>query len=270
MFLEIILAGLVAYSAHLSAGNASTRVNDRIAAAAKGLDRSISVVEQKVDELHIKLDTNQVRLMRALTWHDYVQTLHVKGAKYKGDNLYVLREKKTVTTANLATKEVREVNGSFTLYKSFTEDTEKLYADTHLVYEKMGNGEIKVYDDYGRIYMHTNSDNETRTYRPDGKMQSIRWADGAVWYYKYDEKGNVVEVESYNMSANSRKPPPSRAVMAKWRECAQQNSVTACVKVCTMERGGEWSQQSYLMIHDDTCFNHCKARQMGKCGPKPT
>ena len=71
----------------------------------------------------------------------------------------------------------------------------------------MGNGEIKVYDDYGRIYMHTNLDNETRTYRPDGKMQSIRWADGAVWYYKYDEKGNVVEVESYNMSANSRRPP---------------------------------------------------------------
>ena len=271
MFLEIILAGLVAYSAHLSAGKSATRVNGHIDAAAMGLHKSISSVGKKVDELHVKLDTNQVRLMRALTWHDYVQTLHVKGAKYKGDNLYVLKEKKTVTTANLATKEVKEVNGSFTLYKSFVEETEKLYADTHLVYEKMGNGEIKVYDDYGRIYMHTNLENETRTYRPDGKMQSIRWSDGAVWYYKYDEKGNVDEVESFNMSATSRRPPPSRAVIAKWHECAQQASVTECVKACNKKRGGaEWSQQMDLMIHDDTCFNHCKARQLGKCGPKPT
>ena len=124
MFLEIILAGLVAYSASLSARHAASGVNGNIAASARMLGQHISVVEKKVDELHIKLDSNQVRLMRALTWHDYVQTLHVKGAKYKGDNLYVLKEKKTVTTANLATKEVREVNGSFTLYKtprSFTQ-----------------------------------------------------------------------------------------------------------------------------------------------------
>lgn len=266
MFLEIILAGLVAYSASLSARHAASRVNDRVDATTMKLERHIS---KKIDELHIKLDSNQVRLMRALTWHDYVQTLHVKGAMYKGNNLYMLKEKRIVTTANLATKVVKEVSGSFTLYKSFVEGTEKLYADTHLIYEKLGDGEIKVYDDYGRIYMHTNHEHDTYTYRPDGKTLSIKWSDGAVWYYKYDDRGIVVAVETYNMTPTSKRPPASQAEVMKWRECAQQNSVPECVKACNKEKGGEWDTLMGVIAHDDGCLNYCKSKQTSACGSMP-
>ena len=84
MFLEIILAGFVAYCAHSSANNAADRVSKEIANSTAYLDKKISQVGQKVDNLSIKIDRNQLELMNALTWHDYIQTLHIKGAKYKG------------------------------------------------------------------------------------------------------------------------------------------------------------------------------------------
>ena len=269
MFLEMILAVVVAHSAHRSAEEAASGVIGAVDAAAVKVERHLSVVEKKVDQLHVKMDTNQVRLMRALTWHDYVQTLHVKGAKYKGDELYVLKERRTVTTANLATKVVKEVNGSFVLYKSFNDDTERLYADTILVYERMGGGEIRIYDDYGRLHMHTNQDRDTYYYRPDGKTQSIRWSDGAVWYYKYDDKGNVEEVEAYGMTPTSRRPPVSQAAVRKWRECAQKHSVPACVNRCNDERGAPEYNVITGMMTDNGCFNECKGKQTRVCGSMP-
>lgn len=272
MFLEIILAGLVAYSAHSSANkaaaSASASVIGAINESTMKLERHISIVEQKVDQLNIKLDTNQARLMRALTWHDYIQTLHVKGAKYKGDNLYVYKEKKTVTTANLVTKEVKEVNGNFTLYKSFNEDTEKLYADSHLVYERFASGEIRVYDDNGRLYQKSVPGHETYTYLPSGKPQTIKWADGSVWLYHYDKNGVVTSVESFDMTATSIKPV-SQAEVNKWRECAQQNSVPKCMNECNGRRGSSYWDSFSGAYHDNGCFNECQSRQYSACGKKP-
>lgn len=272
MFLELILAGLVAHSAHTSANRAAAAAAASVIGAINEstmkLERHISIVEQKVDQLNIKIDTNQARLMRALTWHDYIQTLHVKGAKYKGDNLYVFKEKKTVTTANLATKEVKEVNGSFTLYKSFVEETEKLYADTHLVYEKFASGEIRVYDDNGRLYQKSIPGHETYTYLPSGKPQTIKWDDGSVWLYHYDKEGNVTSVESFDMKATSIKPV-SQADVNKWRECAQKNSVPKCMNECNGRRGSSYWDSVRGTYRDNGCLNECQGKQYSVCGKKP-
>lgn len=275
MFLEIILAGLVAYSAHNSAYNsansAAASVIGEVEKSTDKLERHLSVVELKVDQLHLKIDTNQVRLMRALTWHDYIQTLHVKGAKYKGDNLYVFKEKRTTTTANLATKEVKEVNGRFTLFKNFNDDTEKLYAEDYLVYEKFPNGETKVYDDQGRVYMHTNLEHDTYTYLPNGKTHSIKWHDGAVWIYKYDKHGQPIEIESYNMQPTSRRPvqPTVELAINKWRKCIQAHSVGACVAKC-MDNKSALSLYAFgSSAHSSWCLNDCKQIQQTACGTKP-
>ena len=275
MFLEIILAGLVAYSAHNSAYNAansaSASVISEVEKSTNKLERHLSVVDVKVDQLHLKIDTNQVRLMRALTWHDYIQTLHIKGAKYKGDNLYVFKEKRTTTTANLATKEVKEVNGSFTLFKNFNDDTERLYAEDYLVYEKFSNGEIKVYDDQGRVYMHTNLDHDTYTFLPNGKTHSIKWHDGAVWIYKYDKHGQPIEIESYNMQPTSRKPvqPLVELAINKWNKCAQMNPVGACVSKCVEDNSMIFMSPYSQSAVSSQCLNECKQRQQSRCGTKP-
>ena len=271
MFLEIILAGLVAYTAHSSAHNAANNATASVIGAVEKstnkLERHLSVVDMKVDQISIKIDTNQVRLMRALTWHDYIQTLHVKGAKYKGDNLYVYKEKRTTTTANLVTKEVKEVNGRFTLFKNFNDDTEKLYAEDYLVYEKFPNGEINVYDDQGRVYMHTNLDHNTYTYLPNGKTHSIKWHDGAVWIYKYDRHGQPIEIESYNMQPTSRKPvqPSVELAIDRWQKCVQKNSVGACVSKCDPSK----MYNSVTGFYRTECFDKCKAQQQTICGTKP-
>ena len=271
MFLEIILAGLVAYSAHNSAhdaaNNATASVIGAVEKSTDKLERHLSVVELKVDQINLKIDTNQVRLMRALTWHDYIQTLHVKGAKYKGDNLYVFKEKRTTTTANLVTKEVKEVNGRFTLFKNFNDDTEKLYAEDYLVYEKFPNGEINVYDDQGRVYMHTNLEHNTYTYLPNGKTHSIKWHDGAVWIYKYDRHGKPIEIESYNMQPTSRKPVQPTVALAidKWQKCVQTHSVGACVSKCDVSK----MYNSVTGFYRSQCFDKCKAEQQSICGTKP-
>lgn len=275
MFLEIILAGLVAYTAHSSAhnaaNNATASVISEVEKSTNKLERHLSVVDLKVDQISIKIDTNQVRLMRALTWHDYIQTLHVKGAKYKGDNLYVYKEKRTTTTANLVTKEVKEVNGRFTLLKNFNDDTEKLYAEEYLVYEKFPNGEIKVYDDQGRVYMHTNLSHDTYTYLPNGKTHSIKWHDGAVWIYKYDKHGQPIEIESYNMQPTSRRPvqPTVELAINKWNTCAQKNPVGNCVSKCVEDNTMLFMSAYTQSAISSRCLRECKQIQENACGSKP-
>ena len=134
--------------------------------------------------------------MRSLSWMECVQTLQVMGATYRGDNLFVFRENNTLTTANLATKIVTEENGDFILYKNFNNDTEQLYMNNRLIYEKSTTGEKTVYDETGRIYSHTNLNNDTYTYLPNGQVQSIQWNDGSTWLYKYDKEGIIVSVET--------------------------------------------------------------------------
>lgn len=274
MFLEIILAGLVAYSAHNSAYNATAKATRQLTgtinASTAHLDRSIARVESKLDQLHYQINEDYLRLMQSLNWHDYIQTLHIKGAKYKGNEQYVFREKNTITTANLATKEVKEVNGSFTLYKSFVDDTEKLYAQDYLVYEKFSNGEINVYDDNGRVYMHTNLEKDTYTYRPDGKTQSIRWHDGSVWLYHYDKHGNPVQVESFNMKPTSKRPmqPNDELALKKWKKCKDKHAVGACINKCREEH-----PDTFFFIgridHTNACLQECQSIQYAACGPKP-
>ena len=269
MFLEIILAGLVATSAHYSAKRAASGVIGKIDESTMKLEKHLSMLEHKVDRLNIKIDSNQVRLMRALTWHDYVQTLHVKGAKYKGDNLYVLKEKRTLTTANLLTKMVTEVNGDFTLYKSFNDNTEKLYSSKQLIYEKTASGEISAYDAGGKLYMHTNGNNDTYIYRPDGKTQEIIWADGSIWRYRYDEQGIVSSVETANMTSTSRLPPATPAEVKAWQDCAQKNSVGACMNRCTEQRGASQWDDTKGRMRDNGCFTSCQYKRDSACGKFP-
>lgn len=199
MFMEMILAGLVAHSANSATARASYALSAQIQAATMKLERHISVVELKVDQLNVKVDSGFAKLADQLEWHDYVQTLHVKGAKYRGNELYVLKENRTVTTANLATRVTKEENGDFTLYKDFNDHTERLYMSGTLIYRKLGNGEVFTYDDAGHLYMHIKNDQEFKMYRPDGKLLSTGWDDGTLWIYSYDSWGNLESIDSYEM-----------------------------------------------------------------------
>ena len=198
MLMEMILAGMVASSANTATRRAAAAINQKIEQSTQIIVKRIAQVEYKIDQMNIKIDKYHAEEMRLLTWHDYIQTLHVKGATYKGNEMYEFREYNTTTTANLATKIVREVNGSFTFYKNFNDDTEQLFLDNRLVYEKFENGEISVYDDNGKLYIHKNLSNDTYTYLPNGQTESVKWSDGAVWIYKYDKDGIISEVESYS------------------------------------------------------------------------
>ena len=267
MFLEIILAGLVAYSAHSSANsaanNAANRISGEIATSTAYLDKRISQVEKKVDNLAIKIDNNQLELVKALTWHDYIQTMHIKGAKYKGDNLYVLKEKKITSTVNLVLREVKEVSGNFTLFKNFNDDTELLYYEDHLIYVGLANGEKKLYNDSGKVIMHVDSLGNTHTYLNNGLKESTRWTDGAIWVYKYNIKGEVIKIESYNMTPTSKKPlqPGEVSALQRWQNCMQANSMGNCMENCV--GNSSWPPKR------DYCVDKCISMRRSTCGNKP-
>lgn len=271
MFLEIILAGFVAYSAHSSANNAADRVSKEIANSTAYLDKKISQVGQKIDNLSIKIDRNQLELMNALTWHDYIQTLHIKGAKYKGDNLYILKEKKTTVTTNLVTREIQEVNGKFKLYKSFNERTEHLYYDNQLIYERFSNGETKAYYGNGEVHVHTDVNGNTYTYLENGLKESVRWSDGALWIYKYNVRGEVVEIESHDLKPTSKKPvqPSVETAYVKWQKCMQHNSMTLCMAKCRSTTGYMISNAMYNNAGENSCINECQEARYEACGSKP-
>lgn len=267
MFLEIILAGLVAYSAHSSANSAANgaanRISGEIAASTAYLDKRISQVEKKVDNLALKIDKNQLELVKALSWHDYIQTMHIKGAKYKGNNLYVLKEKKITSTINLMNREVKEVSGNFTLFKNFNDDSELLYYEDRLFYISLANGEKKLYNDSGKVIMHMDSLGNTHTYLNNGLKESTRWADGATWVYKYNVRGEVIKIESYDMKPTSKKPiqPGEVSAFEKWQKCMQTNSMGDCIEKCV--DNSSWPAKR------DYCIDKCINKRRSLCGAKP-